>query len=232
MLQFMKHPHTEGDISLFGGVSVYTNVKKDIQNIPKILQSIKDVKKNYEYSSSMIWNCNVRTSFFNSLEQNQKLKKNILPLQENLKEDINAYLEFFDFDNDNYEWQYGDTWANKYKNNEFQEKHNHVGDKGVQTDEELTVNQAISLIFYPEECDSHILTFHTEIPNLNNFWHLPIKNYTLFNTFKSAGISAEKNMVIIFPSFLDHSVRFFKESNRERFSISMNIEINKKNEKL
>ena len=42
----MKNPQTNGDISLFGGVSVYLNVKERIQNTPKILQSIKDVKKN------------------------------------------------------------------------------------------------------------------------------------------------------------------------------------------
>ena len=70
--------------------------------------------------------------------------------------------------------------------------------------------------------------FHTEITNLNNYWYLPVKSATPFNTFKPAGISSEKNLVVIFPSFLEHSVKFINESNEERFSISVNIEVYKK----
>jgi len=227
MLQFHKSSETNGQFSLSRAVTVYTNIKVNIAESPSVLQCIESAKEDFEYSRSIRWPSNVRSSLFNSCDQKEKFKKTILPLQEQLKEDVEAYLKFLSFDDNNYEWKYKDAWGNKYTDYEFQETHSHI-DPLIKKD--TSKFNILSLIYYPEKNDSHVLVFESCLPqNLELFYKFPTKVTTPLNTDDPTSIFSEKYMVIIFPSFLRHSVKFIKESNKERFSISMNITANEKN---
>jgi len=220
-----ERPDLGCEMKLVGGIPFYianhVNVPSNVEEaIDNLSQKIPE-----NLTEPIGWSCNTRTTFFEYKKKMGEITKILHPLLKYLHNDVHAHLEFLDFDFDNYNWTYDYWWGNKYKNGEFQESHNHLNN-GIT---EFTI---LSLIYYPKKSDSHLLLLHLkENVDLDKKYFFPVKEYNDINNYnlQSHGFYPDKDhTLIIFPSYLDHSVKWVKNTEEERMSISTNIIIKKK----
>ena len=91
----------------------------------------------------------------------------------------------------------------------------------------------LSVIYLPFKNDSHSLCINLqEVNNLHSRYFLPVKENNSANAFALGTPhelnSMEDNTVIIFPSCVNHSVKWVNPSNTDRISFSANIVIKQK----
>jgi len=216
---------TGGNLYSSSGIPIYLNIKK-FENEEEIFQTVNNIKNNFEYRMNRGWYGNVRTTAtpYNEPGQSGEILKIATPLLSSLAEDITCYLRELNFDFHNYDWVIPEIWANKYYNNEQQENHDHVS---LRKDSKPSL---LSLVYYPEDNDSHIFIINDSFyQNLSQKWFIPETSIT--GWFESEAMVFKKNSIIIFPSFLEHNVcPILKDGKQEteRFTISMNIFVDKK----
>jgi len=219
-----------------GGVPIYISTKKEIPTKIKSTLSIMEKDIPEKITKPIKWNCNVRSSYFKtkmSLGGNEtdieRMVKESEPLSEYLSVDVLAFLEYLNFDSQNFVWGFELWWSQKYGNGEYQEIHNHLSHP---LDDMKTI---LSVIYLPYKNDSHSLCINLqEGINLHSSYFLPVNENNSANAFALGSPhhlnSLEDNTVIIFPSYVNHSVKWVNPSKKDRVSFSSNVVIQKKTE--
>ena len=222
------------EIMNMGGIPFYVSTKKEIPTKIKSTLSLMEKDIPEKITKPTGWNCNVRSSFFKTKktlggnEKNiERMAKESAPLSEYLSVDILAFLEYLNFDSPNYIWGFELWWGQKYGNGEYQEIHNHLSHP---LEDMKTI---LSVIYLPYKNDSHSLCINLqEGINLHSSYFLPVNENNSENAFALGSPhhlnSLEDNTVIIFPSYVNHSVKWVNPSTTDRISFSSNIVISPK----
>ena len=135
------------------------------------------------------------------------LKKEMQPLCDNIFKAVECILNDVLFIASGYQVDITAMWANKQKPNQQFHHHRHH-------------NNILSGVFYANEGDSFPpITFYNPVDPQLCPTH--IGKYNQFNSI-SYSQSTIKNMLLIFPAYLDHSVAI-NESDKERISVSFNV---------
>ena len=98
------------------------------------------------------------------------------------------------------------SWGTKMEKNEVSNFHNHK-------------NTFWSGVFYPEDSDGDI-EFRNPCTNLTSFFIEP-KEYNIYNA-NGYYVKPRKNMIIFFPSYLEHRICAHKNEN-PRYSLAFNM---------
>lgn len=168
----------------------------------------KYLKEDKYFETVQGWNCNVETTYNTD---SAELPWNMFI--ESVMFCVYEYIEEFKFKSQ--PQMSISCWANRYKNNQYQEVHNH-----------LSNNNAISLSYMmdlPENSGDFV--FYKEG---NDFWHtvgvssLCDENSTIMSNNRFTP-KVREGSVILFPSYLDHYVTYNKSQNT-RATISANIQ--------
>ena len=101
------------------------------------------------------------------------------------------------------------SWLNVTKPGEKHHKHNHQ-------------NSLISGVFYIATVEDDKIMFYDSSAKLKERMRIPPKEYNIWNS-SSWFFSVEKNNLLLFPSWLDHSVDQNKNATTDRISISFNV---------
>ena len=146
------------------------------------------------------------TTTNNSYIFDTKLKK----IKEFCKEHINTYLEKLISPEKEIDLYITQSWINVNKPGESHHLHNHP-------------NSIISGVYYvatgePEEDRIH---FHDPTTHMKERMEFDIKEYNFWNS-TTWFIPVEKNNLILFPSWLPHSVEKNENATIDRISISFN----------
>ena len=135
------------------------------------------------------------------------LKKEMQPLCDNIFKALECILNDVLFIASGYQVDITAMWANNQKPNQQFHQHRHH-------------NNILSGIFYANEGDSFPpITFYNPVDPQLCPTH--IGKYNQFNSI-SYSQSTIKNMLLIFPAYLDHSVSI-NESDKDRISVSFNV---------
>ena len=135
------------------------------------------------------------------------LKKEMQPLCDNIFKALECILNDVLFIASGYQVDITAMWANKQKPNQQFPMHRHR-------------NNILAGVFYVTEGDSFPpITFYNPVDPQLCPTH--IGKYNQFNSI-SYSHSTIKNMLLIFPAYLDHSVAI-NESDKERISVSFNV---------
>ena len=135
------------------------------------------------------------------------LKKEMQPLCDNIFKALECILNDVLFIVSGYQIDITAMWANKQKSNQQFGLHRHH-------------NNILSGVFYANEGDSFPpITFYNPIDPQLRPTHTG--KYNQFNSITYLQ-PAVKDMLIIFPAYLDHSVSI-NESDKERISVSFNV---------
>ncbi len=98
------------------------------------------------------------------------------------------------------------SWCTKMEKGLYSQYHNHK-------------NTYWSGVFYPEESDGKI-EFKNPCMNLTSFFIVP-EEFNAYNS-SSLNVTPEKNMIVFFPSYLEHRV-CAHTSEEPRYSLAFNI---------
>lgn len=156
-----------------------------------------------------VWNCSVETSYFNKNRVQSEsykalsslIERDIFPFVVNylspLSEDCPIKIETSEF------------WVNRYFGGKFQEQHNHP-------------SSTVSFVYVHKTSPSHsFLRFH----NKDSFLLADIRHASgLIFSRQTVDFDLSQGEVIIFPSFLEHSV-VPNNSEGERITLSGNIRV-------
>ena len=199
------------DASLEGFFAIPV-LQKKIKNMDKFNQDILNNLDNFmaenENKKPMNWCCDLYVS---------GVEDNLLrtPLFENLKKPIldtaNDFCKILSYDTDNYKLNIVDCLLNVYGVGHSQETHNHP-------------DVDISGIYYPSssELDGKLVI---KSPFADKMRTTPIVNHNPFNA-NYIFIPTQTNNIVMFPSYLMHSV--MPNKSERRVSISFNIKLVKK----
>jgi len=128
---------------------------------------------------------------------------NLIDLELEIKKGIEMYIKNVLMQNTNF--RITNSWASKTEPKAFCNKHQHC-------------NSWLSAVYYPEGCGDFKIRLHTPKPKL---FLDHIKEYNIYNS-SIFDISAEDNMLLIFPSILAHEI-LINTSKKTRYSIALNI---------
>ena len=101
------------------------------------------------------------------------------------------------------------SWLNVTKPGEKHHKHDHQ-------------NSLISGVFYIATVEDDKIMFYDSSAKLKERMRIPPKEYNIWNS-SSWFFSVEKNNLLLFPSWLDHSVDQNKNATTGRISLSFNV---------
>ncbi|NBX50344.1 hypothetical protein EBT25_10460 [bacterium] len=125
------------------------------------------------------WDCNIATTF--SVNNNFHTTPKLEDLFSIIEDEGNQYSQYI----------FGrkskilHCWANRASHNQYQEYHNHLGGR-----------QQFSAVFYPQAQENEKLIFHS-----------PFQNIRLINRQETVQIHAKQNRLIVFPTYLAHSLK-------------------------
>lgn len=134
---------------------------------------------------------------FNILNYLPELKKQIIPC-------VNYYIK--NVLNYNVDFKFEKSWATKTNKKGFSQKHIHN-------------HSLISGVYYPKGSNEFKINFFKK--NINSFWNITPKEYTIINS-KKWSFKVKENVLILFLSDLEHSIDI-NNSNLTRYSIAFNV---------
>ena len=140
----------------------------------------------------------------NSYIFNTKLKN----LKEFCEKQIKIYVENFISSKDTIDFYITQSWLNKTEPGESHHRHSHS-------------NSIISGVFYVSTLENDWIDFHDPNQKIRDRIHIPPKENNIWNS-TTLGIPVQNNDLLLFPSWLDHSVGVNKTS-KNRVSISFNV---------
>jgi len=140
----------------------------------------------------------------NSYIFNTRLRK----LKEFCEKHINIYVEEVIYPKEELDLYITQSWLNITKPGGFHHAHSHS-------------NSIISGVFYVATTENDKIKFHDENVKLKERIKIELKEYNVWNS-SSWSFPVEKNILLLFPSWLTHSVDENKNATEDRISISFN----------
>ena len=165
----------------------------------KILRNLKKV--NYTQSNKHL-NIKQATNF---ISKDLSILNNFSDLRELINTNVQDYIK--QILNSNLDFKYTNSWSTKIPSDCFSFSHHHS-------------NSWLSGVYYPDEHKNFSITFRNP---LISFWNIDgtVNKYEEHNSEKWT-FPVKKNLLLIFPSYLKHSVDINK-SKKDRYSIAFNI---------
>ena len=140
------------------------------------------------------------------------------PLKNTLMNKVNDFLTYLNVDLEKHEFYISTSWMNKYQHQDFADMHYHS-------------NSLISGVLYFDNCvDTADITFHKS-QNHNNLFQDTINiDHKNINEFKKSilyhqrtlNVQPEQWDLLMFPSFVNHSVRSNRSTEKTRHSLAFN----------
>jgi len=171
-------------------------IKLNVNN-KKILEFLK----NLNYKENTFINETKRTSFIS--KDNKIFKdKNLLELKNKSIDAINLYLKNVLYLNTKF--KIINSWATKTSQKGSSHTHNHA-------------HSFLSCCYYPKYSKSFNIKFFKS-KSIDTFWNLRPEKFDINNS-SYWEINPEENDLLIFPSYLEHSISF-NNSEETRYSIA------------
>lgn len=131
----------------------------------------------------------------------------LFSLRQFMQDSLDQYLSEVVQSLDTYRLRITQSWTNYTKNNQFHHRHSHP-------------NSIISGVFYAKT-DPNIDKIYFYDPRPKFPLSVQTRDFNLYNS-ASWWLEALPNRLMIFPSFLEHSVEQLKDYQEERISLSFN----------
>lgn len=155
------------------------------------------------------WNCNLKTGHGLNLPKEKTFWVN--EFIEHLQPYVFAWIDKFSIEKQEYDIQFDTPWINIYKKGDNQNLHNHLGGNNL-------LSYAYFLT-YPE--DSAKISFRNSLRDKNFHGQEERKILNIMDNFYEPSI--QEGDLLLFPSWLEHSVH--KNKSEQRITISGNIKI-------
>lgn len=141
------------------------------------------------------------------------------PLKEMLMNKVNEFLKYLSVDLQKHKFYITTSWMNKYQHQDFADMHYHS-------------NSLISGVLYFDNCqDTADISFHKS-QNHNNLFQDTINidhvlennqfNQSILYHQRTLNVQPEQWDLLLFPSFVNHSVRSNKSTEKTRHSLAFN----------
>jgi len=197
----MNNMNNQSQLGTLNGIfpcPVYI-VKRDVGLSPKEDKDIEDIIKE-GLNKSVANVCSVNTYIFNN-----KLKE----IKQFCEQQIKIYVKEVISDNEELDFYITQSWLNITKPGENHHQHFHP-------------NSIISGVFYMSTTEADTITFHDPNFGIKNIMEFPSKKFNVFNSH-SCFFNANINELVLFPSWLSHSVAATSEKAvTDRISLSFN----------
>lgn len=163
---------------------------------------LKDLKKVNYIESNKHLNIKQATNF---ISKDLSILDNFSDLRESININVQNYIK--QIFNSDLNFKYTNSWSTKIPNDCFSFYRNHT-------------NSWLSGVYYPDDYKKFSITFENP---LNTFWNIDgtVNKYEEHNSQKW-NFPIKKNLLLIFPSYLKHSVDINK-SKKDGYSIAFNI---------
>ena len=197
------------NISLFPTPIYFLNVA-DTEDGANLSKAIDDTDIESVIDTNTVWDCKVDTGFFNffkgiklSYEVEKAAKSCIIP-------HIKNFIASTPTPNvDDLDVEIKNLWLNRYFKGYNQEAHNHIG-------HEISFNY----VYKTTTPDTSFKFINMEIPSVADLWYVEEQ---LILSSKETVLDLQEGDLVIFPSFLYHSV--FHKNENERITLSGNANI-------
>ena len=173
----------------------------DKDSFTQIKKNVSSYIENYFESFEKTWNSTTKTSIF---KKDNRFKDIILENQ--IYTHIQNYSNSWGF-KDRFNLKITECWVNVAQKGDFQENHNHVDSSS------FILFSGVLYINIPK--NSGNILFSTPISHTP---YMP-NNSTLLEKF---GIIPSEGLLLLFPSWLEHSV-LVNQNNNPRISVSFNL---------
>jgi len=140
------------------------------------------------------------------------------PLKDTLMASVTEFLQYLNVDLEKHEFYISTSWMNKYKHQDFADMHYHS-------------NSLISGVLYFDNCvDTADISFHKSQNHHNIFQDTINIDHISPNEFKKSilfhqrqlNVQPEQWDLLMFPSFVNHSVRSNRSTEKTRHSLAFN----------
>ena len=173
-------------------------VKRDLELSPKEDKDIEDIIEE-GLNKSTANACSVNTYIFSN-----KLKE----IKQFCEQQIKIYVKEVISTKEDLDFYITQSWLNITKPGENHHAHSHP-------------NSIISGVFYISTEEDDSITFYDPNYIIKNIIEFPPKNFTAFNS-PSLFFNANINELVLFPSWLSHSVMSNEKAVTDRISLSFN----------